>query len=80
MSELVCCKQSAVRGIQVYRFNWEPILGQICETECELNNVNDRFAVAVKVDGITVGHLPREQSRACHYFIKITFIQLSCWK
>jgi hypothetical protein len=72
MSELglVCCKQSAVRGFHVYRFNWQPVLDQICETECELNNINDRFAVAVKVGGISVGHLPREQSRVCHYFIQ----------
>ena len=33
---------SAVRGFHV--------LGQICETECELNNVNDRFAVTLPKD------------------------------
>ena len=63
-------KQSAVGGFYVYRFNWEPMLGQIYETEFKLNNVNNRFAVAAKVSGINHrGHLPREQSRMCHSFI-----------
>ena len=38
--------------------------------EQETHNVQDRFAVAVVKDDITVGHVPREVSRLVWHFIE----------
>ena len=45
------------------------VLGEVLITERELHNMADRYAVAVKKHGETVGHLPRIISRLCSMFI-----------
>ena len=49
-----------VRGYHVYKSQWRPDLGDRVETKLEEFNEHDRYAVAVVVDGATVGHIPRE--------------------
>lgn len=39
------------------------------QTEQEHGNVEDPFAVAILKDGVVVGHVPRELSQTCWYFI-----------
>lgn len=66
----------ASRGFHVYREVWTPRLGQSLKVEQEVNNVHDPFAISLgtKIPGkLTdkeiVGHIPREISRFCHYFL-----------
>ena len=67
---------SAIRGFHIYRSTWTPVLHEQLITSQEHGNAEDRFAVAVsKVDASTatpsiVGHLPREISRVCWYFLE----------
>ena len=46
---------SAVMGFHVYKLIWTPV-------EREYYNGHGTYAVAVKKDGVVVGHLPRMQS------------------
>jgi len=66
----------ASRGFHVYRELWRPKLGQNLEVKQEVANLHDPFAVSLgaKIPGnLTdfdiVGHIPREISRFCHYFL-----------
>ena len=52
-----------MRGYHVYKSQWRPDLGDRVETKLEEFNKHDRYAVAVVVDGATVGHIPREISK-----------------
>ena len=70
--EILC----ASRGFHVYREIWKPKLGQELKVNQEVGNVVDPFAISLeaKIPGkLTnfdiVGHIPREISRFCHYFI-----------
>ena len=68
--------ESAVRGFHVYKDTWTPVLHEDLRTRQELGNTEDRYAVAVvkeaplSSDGITVGHVPREISRTCWFFLQ----------
>ena len=66
-----------IRGFHVYRNLWKPKLKQILQVEQELANVHDPFAISLgaKIPGKltefeVVGHIPREISRFCNYFLK----------
>ena len=66
----------ASRGFHKYREIWKPTLGQNLSVRQELSNVHDPFAISIsaKIPGkLTkrdiIGHIPREISRFCHYFI-----------
>ena len=69
---------SAIRGFHVYQTIWTPIIHEQLTTNQDHGNAEDQFAVAVcKVDSttappsnVTVGHVPREISRICWYFIE----------
>ena len=60
----------AIRGYHVYSTIWEAESGEILTTIQERGNVHDRFAVAVKKERLTVGHLPIEMSKFCWFFIR----------
>ena len=66
---------SAVRGHHVYKNRWTPYLDEVLQTWQEHGNSEDRYAVAVgnEAEGSTgllsVGHVPRELSKVCWYFI-----------
>ena len=62
--------ESAVRGFHVYQTHWSPIMGEILTTEQDRINPYDKYAVSIKQNNIIVGHVPREQSKVCNYFIK----------
>ena len=66
----------ASRGFHVYREVWRPVLGEFLEMEQDYGNVHDPFSIAIKAvsrERLTnfeiVGHIPREISRFCHYFL-----------
>ena len=60
---------SAIRGHHIYKSIWGPETGEILSTKKERNNPHDRFAVAVMKDKLTVGHIPREISKICWFFL-----------
>ena len=47
----------------VYMDNRTPAIGDTFEVEIDEINLHDRFAVAVKVNGAIVGHVPQEVSK-----------------
>ena len=67
----------ASHGFHVYREVWGPVLGESLEMEQDYGNVHDPFSIAIKAvsrERLTnfeklVGHIPREISRFCHYFL-----------
>ena len=66
----------ASRGFHVYRSSWKPMIGERLQLEQEYGNVHDPFAISIHAslrDKITasdiVGHIPREISRFCHFFL-----------
>ena len=63
---------SAVRGYHVYRRIWKPFLLQELKCVYEYNNPFDVFAIKTCVQGEedkTIGHLPREISRATYFLL-----------
>ena len=72
MSSVLLVK-TAVRGYHVYQGVWEPRRGDLFVSLHESENRHDRYAMAVyhsDVPGIVVGHLPKEISKMCYYFIR----------
>ena len=61
---------SCIRGFHIYKDVWEPIVGEELECKIEDNNEHDRHAVAVMKEDRVVGHIPREHSKVCKFFIK----------
>ena len=66
----------ASRGFHVYRSMWQPKKGEKLEIQAEFANVHDPFAMAVRAtvkgkltNSDVVGHIPREISRFCRYFV-----------
>ena len=61
-----------IRGYHMYQRIWMPHIGEKATTVREPGNEHDRFAVAVLEDEMlcTVGHLPREISKECFFFIR----------
>ena len=63
-----CC----VCSYHVYKRMWSPCVGEQFETFCEEDNEHDKYAVAVHLKNslTVVGHIPREITCTCHFFIK----------
>jgi len=61
-----------IRGYHVYQRIWTPFIGERATTVREPDNEHDRYAVAMLEDETlcTVGHLPREISKECSFFIR----------
>ena len=65
----------APRGFHVYKDIWKPKLSQLLEVFHEQGNVYDPFAMAFKAKSAAmltksvIGHIPREISRFCRYFM-----------
>ena len=67
------CVETAIRGYHVYGAVWEVWLGEVLYCEGELDNHENEFAVAVKLQDrsrTTVDHILRELSRLACYFIR----------
>ena len=60
---------SVVRGFHVYKDVWSPVVNAKHSTQQEHGNTEDQYAVAVMNGGIVVGHVPRELSQTCWFFI-----------
>ena len=54
-------RNSCVHGYHIYKDVWDALIGEL-QCERELDNVSDRYAVAVKKDGTVIGHLSRNIS------------------
>ena len=60
---------SCVRGYHEYQRVWMAAVGEELHFERETRrNPRYPYAIVVKKDGITVGHLPRKISRICSLF------------
>ena len=66
----------ASRGFHETRRFWRPQLHQVLDVQMEAGNVFDPYAMALKmripgqIEQISVvGHIPREISRFCHFFV-----------
>ena len=70
--------RSFFRGYHAYLAELTPDLGEILQVHIELGYVYDRYAEALKKDGIVVGHLPREISRTAHYFLQCERNSIEC--
>ena len=53
-------------------------IGEEHPVQCEVNNIHDDFAVAVLKNSNTVGHVPREISRVCWYFLHKSGSEMTC--
>jgi hypothetical protein len=62
--------ESCIRGYHVYYLAWTPREGEVLHCVRELGNPEDPFAVAVKNDSDTVGHIPRKISCICSLFLR----------
>ena len=62
--------KSCVRGYHVYKDIWDATIGEELECARESENPADRYAVAMKKDNETVGHVPRTMSRFCALFLE----------
>ncbi len=63
---------SAVRGFHVYKYIWMPFMNEALQARQQLGYSEDAYAV-VKNTGtgeIVIGHVPREISRICWYFLQ----------
>ena len=58
MAEAEFETDSSVRGYHVYQDNWTPVIGERLNCEREEENPRDRYAVAIRKSGDTVGHVP----------------------
>ena len=70
--------ESTVRGHHVYKAAWSPYIGEELPVQREVNNIHNDFAVAVLKNGNTVGHVPREISRVCWYFLHKSGSEMTC--
>ena len=61
----------AIRGFHIYRRNWNPVLGETLHCIHDKGNPFDVFAIKTcsPQNGQTLGHLPREISRATKFLI-----------
>ena len=66
----VCERNSCVRGYHMYKDIWNAVIGEELLCEREPDNRSNRYAVAIKKDGIIIGHLPRKISRTCSLFLR----------
>jgi len=63
-----CCACSH----HVYKCIWSPCVGEQFEMFCEEDNEHNKYAMAVHLKNslTVVGHIPREITCTCHFFIK----------
>ena len=61
---------AVIRGYHVYKEILDTELDEKLTCEREVRNRNDTFAVAMKRDSVTVGHVPQAISPICSIFIR----------
>ena len=63
---------SVIGEYHVYKCTWpNPEVGELLTTKREFCNSKGRFAVAVKKNKVTVGHVPKEISHTMWHFIRL---------
>ena len=60
---------AVIRGYHVYKEIWNAELDEELTCEREVGNRNDTFAVAMRKDSVTVGHVPRVISPICLFIV-----------
>ena len=60
---------AVIRGYHVYKEIWDAELNEELTCEREVGNRSNTFAVAMKKDSVTVGHVPQAISPICSIFI-----------
>ena len=59
-----------VCGYHIYQDIWTAVVGEQLQCLREEDNAEDRYAIAVTIDGVTVGHLPQRMSMLSSLFIR----------
>ena len=70
--------ESTVRGHHAFKNVWAPTIGEDLRVTAETDKTFDVFAVVVCKDNIVVGHVSRELSRVCWYFLQRKNSQMAC--
>ena len=70
--------ESNVRGHHVFKSVWTPTEGELLTVNPEPGNEFDRYALAVCKGETVVGHMPREISQICWYFLRKKQSSISC--
>ena len=68
--EVECC----VRGHHVYESNWDAKTGSMlkpCHEKRRSALVEDKYAMALKFNDTTVGHVPKFLSKITYFFLKL---------
>ena len=79
MARTVCKKlfyaelDSFITGFHVYKEKWLPDDGQILIAEKQPDNKYDPYAVAVKKEGVVIGHLPRDERHVIFFFLQTDY-------
>ena len=60
---------SCIRGFDVYRDIWTPVLDEALVCAQQSGNPHDHYAVSMLKRGTIVGHLPKKISRLCPLFL-----------
>ena len=60
---------SVVRGHHIYKTVWTPVIDEMLQVAQEDTNEHDEYPVAITKAGYIIGHVPRELSRICTFFL-----------
>ena len=71
LSKAILLHEAVIRGHHVYMSLWTPEMGETLKAVQESDNVVDKFAVAVLIGDIIVGHVPRTLSKIFWKFIQL---------
>ena len=61
---------SMIHGYHIYQDVWTPVVGEHLQCVRVEDNAEDRYAIAVTKDGVTVGHLSQRISTLSLLFIR----------
>ena len=68
MSEFII--DSAIWGFHLYKSLQMPEIGKELFTGWETASMHDRFAVTIRKDALTIGHVPAEISKVYWFFLR----------
>ena len=63
-------ERNCICGYHVYKKLWAAMVRELLVCEREPKNSFDRYAVAMKNEGIIIEHLPQKLSRLCSLFLR----------
>ena len=69
MTDLQFVTESFIQGYYACKSMWGTEIGETFSTKKEHNNPHDRFSVAMMKGELTVGHIPKEISKVCWFFL-----------